>query len=220
MSEFGKVVVTSTPAEINFFKALALLKFRENILEKKTVLWKKGVEIWAFGGIFYLSVIRRQVQNYSVASFTWVWFKKINSELSCCILYLSVVRRPVQGNYFVFSTWVCWTKNQCFLSGIPSARVEGAGPCILKVWRKISLSLSAWMFGPAPTAWWIFNSVCCILYLSVVRRETRSLTFCCILCLNTSQPLSPLSKSSSYLLHYAIFYERSKTIFASESKMF
>ncbi len=74
MSEFGTVEVTSTPAEICFFKALALLKleiglhfhidseFRhtfknfegglpKNILEKNTVLWKKGVEIWAFDGM-------------------------------------------------------------------------------------------------------------------------------------------------------------------------
>ncbi len=65
--------VTSTPAESSFFKALALLKLKpglhfhiysefrhtsknfegglpKNILEKNTVFWKKGVEIWAFDG--------------------------------------------------------------------------------------------------------------------------------------------------------------------------
>ncbi len=70
VSEFGKVELTSTPAESSFYKALALLKlsawlhyhiyseFRhtyidinfegglpKNILEKNTVLWKKGVEM-------------------------------------------------------------------------------------------------------------------------------------------------------------------------------
>jgi hypothetical protein len=73
VSEFGKVDVTSTPAESSFFKALALLKLKpglhfhiysefrhtsknfegglpKNILEKNTVFWKKGVEIWAFDG--------------------------------------------------------------------------------------------------------------------------------------------------------------------------
>ncbi len=75
VSEFGKVEVTSTPAESSFFEALALLKlwtglhyhiyseFRhnsknfegglpKNILQKNTVLWKKGVEIWAFDGTY------------------------------------------------------------------------------------------------------------------------------------------------------------------------
>jgi hypothetical protein len=62
----------------------------------------------------YLSVIRRPVQNYSVVSFTWVWFKKISSELFCYFLYLSVVfstwvyvvRIPVKRYATVFSTWV------------------------------------------------------------------------------------------------------------------
>ncbi len=73
VSEFGKVEITSTPAESSFFRALSLLKlytglqyhiysdFRQtsknfegglpkHILEKNTVFWKKGVEVWAFDG--------------------------------------------------------------------------------------------------------------------------------------------------------------------------
>ncbi len=81
MSEFGQVEVTSTPAERSFFRALSLLKlytglqyhiysgFRQtsknfwegglpkHILEKNTVFWKKGVEIWAFDG----SIIRTKI---------------------------------------------------------------------------------------------------------------------------------------------------------------
>ncbi len=73
MSEFGKLAVTSTPAECIFFRALALLKLYtglqyhicsefihtskniegglpRHVLEKTTVFRKKGVEIWAFHG--------------------------------------------------------------------------------------------------------------------------------------------------------------------------
>ncbi len=65
--------VTSTPAERSFFRALSLLKLYtglqyhiysdirqtsknlegglpKHILEKNTVFWNKGVEIWAFDG--------------------------------------------------------------------------------------------------------------------------------------------------------------------------
>ncbi len=74
MSEFGKVAVTSTPAESSFFRALALFKLKTDfiityipnlyippknflggglpihILEKTNVFRKMGVEIWAFDG--------------------------------------------------------------------------------------------------------------------------------------------------------------------------
>ncbi len=48
MSEFGKVEVTSTPAESSFFRALSLLK-----LYIVHCFLKKGVEIWAFDGSVY-----------------------------------------------------------------------------------------------------------------------------------------------------------------------
>jgi hypothetical protein len=74
VSEFGKVAVTSTPAESSFFRALHCYNCKldfiityipnlyippkilrgglpRHILEKTTVFLKKGVEIWAFDGI-------------------------------------------------------------------------------------------------------------------------------------------------------------------------
>jgi hypothetical protein len=53
VSEFGKVEVTSTPAESNFFNALAVLKIviwtslshKFRILEKTTVFRKKDVKL-------------------------------------------------------------------------------------------------------------------------------------------------------------------------------
>ncbi len=64
MSEFGKVEVTSTPAESSFLGPFHFHIYSElrhtskkfegglplHILEKNTVFWKKGVEIWAFDG--------------------------------------------------------------------------------------------------------------------------------------------------------------------------